>query len=147
MPKTAPIPLPNSFDQLGGQAVDSVRRDARRLREVADRYREQYRNRLQDWVALRARVDLAPTIEITDQMIEENLKSIRAVFAKFLKFGDGLCRGVNPRRDFMRECKAAGANVILVTKEKMLHEDWPRENVSARPFVRDFFVDVAQRLL
>jgi biotin carboxylase len=29
--------------------------------------------------------------------------------------------------DFMRECKAAGAHVILVTKEKMLHEDWPRD--------------------
>ena len=57
MPKTAPIPLPSSFDQLRGQAVDSVRRDAKRLREVADRYREQYRSRLQDWVALRARVD------------------------------------------------------------------------------------------
>ena len=27
----------------------------------------------------------------------------------------------------MRECKAAGGNVILVTKEKMLHEDWPRD--------------------
>lgn len=27
----------------------------------------------------------------------------------------------------MRECKAQGCNVILVTKEKMLHEDWPRE--------------------
>jgi biotin carboxylase len=29
--------------------------------------------------------------------------------------------------DFMRECKALGHNVVLVTKEKMLHEDWPRE--------------------
>src|SRR6266446_6704978 len=29
--------------------------------------------------------------------------------------------------DFMRECKAAGSNVILVTKEKMLAEDWPRD--------------------
>lgn len=29
--------------------------------------------------------------------------------------------------DFMRECKAAGCNVILVTREKMLHEDWPRD--------------------
>src|SRR5205823_8969220 len=29
--------------------------------------------------------------------------------------------------DFMRECKTAGCNVILVTKEKMLHEDWPRD--------------------
>src|SRR5436190_9521171 len=37
-------------------------------------------------------------------------------FATFFKGGD-----------FMRECKAAGCNVILVTKEKMLHEDWPRD--------------------
>src|SRR5256714_5773079 len=29
--------------------------------------------------------------------------------------------------DFMRECKAAGCNVILVTKEKMLPEDWSRD--------------------
>lgn len=29
--------------------------------------------------------------------------------------------------DFMRECKAAGCDVILVTKEKMLQEDWPRD--------------------
>src|SRR3989442_13022517 len=35
-------------------------------------------------------------------------------FATFFKGGD-----------FMRECKAAGCNVILVTREKMLHEDWP----------------------
>src|SRR5215471_6513696 len=37
-------------------------------------------------------------------------------FATFFKGGD-----------FMRECKTAGCNVILVTKEKMLHEDWPRD--------------------
>jgi biotin carboxylase len=37
-------------------------------------------------------------------------------FATFFKGGE-----------FMRECKAAGCNVILVTKEKMLHEDWPRD--------------------
>src|SRR5712692_7872605 len=36
-------------------------------------------------------------------------------FATFFKGGD-----------FMRQCKAEGCNVILVTKEKMLHEDWPR---------------------
>ncbi len=29
--------------------------------------------------------------------------------------------------DFIRECKHLGCNVILVTKEKMLHEDWPRD--------------------
>src|SRR3981081_36852 len=37
-------------------------------------------------------------------------------FATFFKGGD-----------FMRECHARGANVILITKEKMMEEDWPRE--------------------
>ena len=27
----------------------------------------------------------------------------------------------------MRECKAQGSNVVLITKEKMLGEDWPRD--------------------
>jgi biotin carboxylase len=36
-------------------------------------------------------------------------------FATFFKGGD-----------FMRECKTQGCNVILITKEKMLSEDWPR---------------------
>ena len=31
--------------------------------------------------------------------------------------------------DFMRECKAHGCHVVLVTKEKMLREDWPRESL------------------
>src|SRR4030095_15625891 len=31
--------------------------------------------------------------------------------------------------DFMRECKAHGCRVILVTKEKMLQEDWPRDSL------------------
>jgi biotin carboxylase len=37
-------------------------------------------------------------------------------FATFFKGGD-----------FMRACKAQGCTVILVTKEKMLQEDWPRD--------------------
>lgn len=49
--------MPNTFDQLRGQAAESVRCDAQRLREVAERYREQYRARLEEWVQLRARVD------------------------------------------------------------------------------------------
>ena len=31
--------------------------------------------------------------------------------------------------DFIRECKAHGCHVVLVTKEKMLSEDWPRESL------------------
>jgi len=32
--------------------------------------------------------------------------------------------------DFIRECKAQGCNVILITKERMLNEDWPRESLA-----------------
>ena len=31
--------------------------------------------------------------------------------------------------DFIRECKALGCHVVLITKEKMLAEDWPRESL------------------
>lgn len=31
--------------------------------------------------------------------------------------------------EFIRECKQQGARVILVTKEKILHEDWPRDSL------------------
>jgi biotin carboxylase len=31
--------------------------------------------------------------------------------------------------DFIRECKRLGCQVVLVTKEKMLHEDWPRDYI------------------
>jgi biotin carboxylase len=31
--------------------------------------------------------------------------------------------------DFIRECKSRGCRVVLITKEKMLHEDWPRDSL------------------
>ena len=31
--------------------------------------------------------------------------------------------------DFIRECKEHGCNIVLITKEKMLREDWPRESL------------------
>jgi len=31
--------------------------------------------------------------------------------------------------DFIRECKDHGCNIVLITKEKMLGEDWPRESL------------------
>jgi biotin carboxylase len=31
--------------------------------------------------------------------------------------------------DFIRECKKHGCRVVLITKEKMLREDWPRESL------------------
>src|SRR5437763_3138954 len=56
-------------------------------------------------------------IDETHFMSETQTHQLNIVcFATFFKGGD-----------FMRECKAAGGNVILITKEKMLHEDWPRD--------------------
>lgn len=40
-------------------------------------------------------------------------------FATFFKGGD-----------FMRECYERGCQVILITKEKMLHENWPRDAIN-----------------
>src|SRR5262245_3029837 len=31
--------------------------------------------------------------------------------------------------DFIRECKIQGCHVVLITKEKMLNEDWPRDSL------------------
>jgi biotin carboxylase len=50
-------------------------------------------------------------------MAEGQTKALNLIcFATFFKGGD-----------FMRECQAQGCNVILITREKMLHEDWPRD--------------------
>jgi biotin carboxylase len=53
--------------------------------------------------------------------------------------------------DFLRECKALGCRVTLVTKEKMLHEDWPRDSlddVVALPndAPPELFIDLAAHL-
>jgi phosphoribosylamine-glycine ligase len=50
-------------------------------------------------------------------MVEARPKPLSVIcFATFFKGGD-----------FMRECQARGCDVTLITKEKMLQEDWPRE--------------------
>ncbi len=53
--------------------------------------------------------------------------------------------------DFIRECKQLGCNVVLITKEKMLQEDWPREcidNLVAVPNDADalLFIDLVAYL-
>ena len=45
------------FDRIQAQATDSVRRDARRLRDLAERYRAMYREQLEEWMQMRARMD------------------------------------------------------------------------------------------
>ena len=49
--------------------------------------------------------------------------------------------------DFIRECKRLGCQVVLITKEKMLQEDWPRDcidNLVAVPNDADalLFIDL-----
>jgi two-component system, NarL family, sensor histidine kinase DegS len=46
-----------SFDSIGTDATESVRGDARRIHELAERFRAQYRRDLDEWMQLRARLD------------------------------------------------------------------------------------------
>ncbi len=48
---------PESFEGLRVDATEIVRADARRLHDVAERFRAQYRLDLDDWMQLRARLD------------------------------------------------------------------------------------------
>jgi two-component system, NarL family, sensor histidine kinase DegS len=45
------------FDRIGEQATESLRGDSRRLHELAEQFREQYRRDLEEWMQLRARLD------------------------------------------------------------------------------------------
>ena len=45
------------FDRIGAQATESLRGDARRVHELAERFRGQYRSDLEEWMQLRARLD------------------------------------------------------------------------------------------
>ncbi len=59
MARSAPAtrkPRP-SLERLYTQATDQLRRQARATHDLADRYREQYRRRLESWVALRGRLE------------------------------------------------------------------------------------------
>ena len=57
--------------------------------------------------------------------------------------------------DFIRECKRLGCNVILITKEKMLQEDWPHDslddliavpNDAGRPLMIDLVAFIARKV-
>src|SRR5436305_5689217 len=80
-------------------------------------------------------------IDANSIMTGNHLRPLKIIcFATFFKGGD-----------FMRECKTAGSNVILVTKEKMLHEDWPRgelDEVFALPNDApvELFLDLASHI-
>ena len=45
------------FDRIGEQATESLRGDARRLHDLAEQFRAEYRNNLEEWMLLRGRLD------------------------------------------------------------------------------------------
>ena len=47
----------DQFDRIGAEATESLRGDARRVHELAEEFRAQYRNGLEEWMQLRARLD------------------------------------------------------------------------------------------
>src|SRR6202171_4052191 len=53
--------------------------------------------------------------------------------------------------DFIRECKSHGCRVVVVTKEKFLQEDWPRDSIDdlfALPndAPNEIFIDVVRHI-
>jgi two-component system sensor histidine kinase DegS len=48
---------PARFDRIGAEATESLRGDSRRVHELAEQFREQYRRDLEDWMQLRSRLD------------------------------------------------------------------------------------------
>jgi two-component system, NarL family, sensor histidine kinase DegS len=53
----APGTTSERFDRIGAQATESLRGDARRVHELAEQFRQQYRQDLEEWMQLRARLD------------------------------------------------------------------------------------------
>ena len=45
------------FDRIGAEATESLRGDSRRVHELAEQFREQYRRDLEEWMQIRARLD------------------------------------------------------------------------------------------
>ena len=45
------------FDRIGEQATESLRGDARRLHDLAEQFRQQYRRDLEEWMQIRSRLD------------------------------------------------------------------------------------------
>ena len=48
---------PAGFDRIGAEATESLRGDSRRVHELAEQLREQYRRDLDQWMQLRERLD------------------------------------------------------------------------------------------
>lgn len=64
-----------SLERVYTQAGESVRRDARRVRELSARYRQQYRHRLEAWMQLQAGLDQRTTSRRSSGTAMDSLKT------------------------------------------------------------------------
>ena len=118
MPKTATAGTPAiNLERIQAQATDTVRRDARRVRDLADRYRGEYRERLEDWVRLRDTVENRPTSSRASIAATERLR------ARHEEMG----RELGSLQEGMKRLDAAARGLELLTGYLSNPESGPAE--------------------
>ena len=118
MPKTATAGAPAiNLERIQAQATDTVRRDARRVRDLADRYRGEYRERLEDWVRLRATVENRPTTSRASIAATERLRSRH----------EEMGRELGSLQEGMKRLDAAARGLELLTQYLVSPEYGPAE--------------------
>jgi two-component system sensor histidine kinase DegS len=63
------------FDRTQSQATESVRRNARRVHEIADRFRGLYREQLEDWVRMRASLESPRSTSASSAIATDRLRA------------------------------------------------------------------------
>jgi two-component system, NarL family, sensor histidine kinase DegS len=57
MPNESARAAEERFDRIGAEAAESLRGDSRRVHELAEQFRAQYRSDLEEWMQIRSRLD------------------------------------------------------------------------------------------
>ena len=63
------------LDRLQAQSADTVRRAAGRVRDLGETYRGRFREQLEEWMRLRARIDTPPKSDAADAPPAERLRA------------------------------------------------------------------------
>jgi two-component system sensor histidine kinase DegS len=112
-----------TFERTYAEATESVRREVLRMREKAERFREQYRRRLADWMALRASIDQragGSTARGTGDSLRGEYDRIGrelAVFQSRLKRLDTAARGVELLANYLDNPDPAAGEPTLAEAE------------------------------
>ena len=114
----------------------------RRARDAARNVRRRDTNAAKEW--MQRNLDPVGKVRNHSFLIERNDAhlGIRKILRK--KSASGTESVVSVRN---RQLDLLDSDFEYVTRLGTFDEDWPGENVPTRAFVRNFFVDVAQRLL